>query len=72
MFALRDGPWKMVFGNGSGGRERPAGKPFQEPHTLFNLDEDPSESSNVIDQQPDVAARLTRQLETIRSSSSGR
>ncbi|MEL6898461.1 MAG: arylsulfatase, partial [Planctomycetota bacterium] len=25
MFALRDGPWKLIAGNGSGGRQRPKG-----------------------------------------------
>jgi arylsulfatase A-like enzyme len=72
MFALRDGPWKMIFGNGSGGREKPAGKPFEKPYTLFNLESDPSETSNVIEQHPRIAARLTQQLEVIRTSHSSR
>jgi hypothetical protein len=29
-FALRNGPWKMVFGNGSGGRQQPVGEPFKD------------------------------------------
>ena len=30
MFAIRDGRWKLVAGNGSGGREDPIGQPFVE------------------------------------------
>ena len=37
MFAIRDGKWKLVLGNGSGGREQPRGKPFDKPYQLFNL-----------------------------------
>jgi arylsulfatase A-like enzyme len=72
MFALRSGPWKMVFGNGSGGRERPAGKPFEKPYTLFNLSTDPSEANNLIEQHPDVAERLAQHLEALRNNPSSR
>lgn len=43
MFSLRKGGYKLVFGNGSGGREKPAGKKFEQPYQLFNLKEDPQE-----------------------------
>jgi len=66
LFALREGPWKMVFGNGSGGRQQPKGKPFAKPYQLFNLDADPSETRNVIDQHPDRAASLEKRLQHIR------
>ena len=65
MFSLRDGKWKMVFGNGSGGREKPVGKPFQEPYFLFDLNKDPMEKNNVIADYPHVAQLLTKKLETI-------
>lgn len=68
IFALRDGNWKMVFGNGSGGREQPVGEPFQEPYFLFDLVADPREGANQIEQNPDVAARLADELATIRAS----
>jgi len=71
-FSLRDGKWKMVFANGSGGREKPAGSPFKKPYFLFDLTKDPSETTNVIDQHPDVAAMLTEKLEQIRSSGRSR
>ncbi len=67
IFALRDGPWKMVFGSGSGGREQPRGKPFEKPYRLFNLASDPSETENVIDRHPEIAARLEGLLRKTRA-----
>ena len=67
MFAIRDGTWKLVAGNGSGGREQPAGTPFVRPYQLYDLEADPSEKRNVYDRNPVVAARLERALERIRA-----
>jgi arylsulfatase A-like enzyme len=57
-FAIRDGRWKLVLSNGSGGRESPAGKPFRRPYQLFDLEQDPGENNDQIDDHPDVARRL--------------
>jgi len=65
MFSLREGKWKMVFGTGSGGREKPAGKPFEEPYFLFDLEKDPFEKENIIGQYPAVAERMTEMLRTL-------
>ena len=65
MFAIRDGRWKLIAGNGSGGREKPAGKPFERPYQLFDLQDDPSEKRNVRDQHPVVANRLEQALDGI-------
>jgi arylsulfatase A-like enzyme len=65
MFSIREGKWKMVFGSGSGGREKPVGKPFEEPYFLFDLESNPSETLNVIDEHPEIAKRLTQKLKTI-------
>jgi arylsulfatase A len=65
MFSLREGKWKMVFGNGSGGREKPVGKPFEESYFLFDLENDPMERENLIGQYPEVAERMTEKLKTI-------
>jgi len=46
MFAIRDVDWKLVLGNGSGGREKPRGKPFERPYFLANLAEGPAEATN--------------------------
>jgi len=72
MFSLRDGKWKMVFGNGSGGREKPVGKPFQKPYSLFDLENDPSESTNLIDKNPEIAKRLEDKLNKIMNNDRSR
>ena len=72
MFAIRDGQWKLVLGNGSGGREQPKGKPFEKPYQLFDLSSDLSERTNVIAEHADVAAGLERTLEQIRWSGTSR
>jgi arylsulfatase A-like enzyme len=71
-FALREGKWKMVFGSGSGGREKPVGKPFEKPYLLFDLGEDPRESADLIDQFPEIAAELTESLRSIRENGKSR
>ncbi|MEP3480914.1 MAG: arylsulfatase [Fuerstiella sp.] len=69
MFALRSGPWKLVAGNGSGGREQPRGKPFEKPFQLFHLEDDPSEVRDVASQHADVVEDLTKQLESLMKNS---
>lgn len=58
MFAVRKGDWKLVLGNGSGGREIPKGESFVEPYQLFNLKNDISEKNNVIATNPEIALGL--------------
>ena len=72
MFAIRDGRWKLVLGNGSGGRERPRGEPFARPYHLFDVSRDLSERNNLVDEQPDVAARLEEACEKTRQSGPSR
>lgn len=67
MFALRSGPWKLIAGNGSGGRQKPKGKPFEKPYQLFNLKEDPSERTDVADREANRVHQMTKQLEELRS-----
>jgi arylsulfatase A-like enzyme len=71
-FSLREGRWKMVFGSGSGGRQKPVGKPFEKPYFLFDVEADPSETINVIDRFPELAVRLTEKLEAIRQEGRSR
>ena len=66
MFAIRAGKWKLVAGNGSGGREKPRGKPFERPYQLFDLSTDLAEKHNVIEEHQEVAQQLESQLEKIR------
>lgn len=72
MFAIRDGKWKLVLGNGSGGRQAPKGKPFEKPYALFDLEADPSETKNIIDEHPEIAADLEKRCLAIRDSGRSR
>lgn len=72
MFAIRDGDWKLVLGNGSGGRQSPKGKPFTQPYQLFNLAEDVEEQNNLADQFPEIVARLEKQCLQIRDEGRSR
>ena len=62
MFAIRDGRWKLIAGNGSGGRQNPKGKPFAEPWMLVDLEADPGETINVSEDHPEVFQRLKESL----------
>ena len=66
MFAIRDGAWKLVLGNGSGGRQEPRGEPFARPYQLFDLSKDPAEAHDVSRDHPEVVERLEATLERFR------
>ena len=59
--AVRDGDWKAVRSNA---QSSPDG-----PIQLFNLATDPNETTNVVDQHPDVARHLCELMATMRSPS---
>ncbi|MFP6899333.1 MAG: sulfatase/phosphatase domain-containing protein, partial [Opitutales bacterium] len=65
MFAIRDGKWKLVLGNGSGGRQAPKGKPFQQPYHLFDLETDLAETTNLAKKEIKVAQRLENLFQPI-------
>ena len=46
MFAIRDGAWKLVLGNGSGGREQPKGRRFEGAWQLYHLEDDIGETED--------------------------
>ena len=71
-FAVRDGKWKLILSSGSGGREKPAGKPFGKPYRLFDMTADISETTDLAAKHPDVVARLTKVLETFQSQGRSR
>lgn len=66
-FAIRQGEWKLALCPGSGGWSAP--RPNREDTSslpakqLFNLHRDIGESKNLITQEVEIAARLTRLLE---------
>ncbi len=61
-FAIRNGPWKLILGNGSGGREKPRGQRFGVPWQLYNLTDDLRETKNLFSSEPEVATRLASEL----------
>lgn len=66
MFAIRQGPWKLIQGRGSGGFTAPRKiqpKPGEPKGQLYNLDNDPSEQNNLWAERPEIVARLTALLE---------
>ena len=69
MFAIREGPWKLIEGLGSGGFTPPqevepeAGGPAVQ---LYNLDRDPGETLNLASEEPELVARLLQSLAAIR------
>jgi len=62
MFAIRQGPWKLVLGRGSGGWDG-KGNPNDPPGQLYDMENDPTESSNLYTQRPEIVERLTALLE---------
>ena len=74
-FAIRHGPWKLVFGLGSGGFSEPRTiepKPGGPQGQLYNLHDDPAEQRNVWLEKPDVVDRLTALLERYQSAGRSR
>jgi arylsulfatase A-like enzyme len=69
-FALRHKEWKLILGSGSGGREAPVGRPFEEPYKLFNLSRDLGEHHDVAAHHPELAKQLTARFEAIRTTAS--
>lgn len=68
MFAIREGQWKLVLGNGSGGRQQPKGKPFGKPFQLFDLSRDSGETFSLATDRPDIVQDLTSKFYKIAGS----
>ncbi len=66
-FAIRRGPWKLCLAYGSGGwskpREPEAKKQGLPPMQLFHLGNDPGETTNLVDQNPEKVNELKALLE---------
>jgi arylsulfatase A len=65
-FAIRKGKWKLAFCAGSGGWSSPkdnvAKKQGLPELQLYNLDLDPKETKNLINENPELVKELTKQL----------
>ena len=66
VFAIRQGPWKLILGRGSGGFTHPRRiepGPGEPKGQLYNLARDPSETHNLYADRPAIVARLSALLE---------
>jgi len=66
MFSIRQGTWKLELGLGSGGFSAPAKiepTPGGPQGQLYDLAQDPGETTNVYQQHPEIVGRLTALLE---------
>jgi arylsulfatase A len=65
-FAVRKGPWKLMFCRGSGGwsppREAEARSQGLPPLQLYHLGRDPKETTNVQSEHPEIVQEMTADL----------
>lgn len=71
MLSIREGPWKLIDGQGGGGYRDGVAKPG-EPPQLYNLSEDLGEENDVYARHPEVAARLRQLLHKIKAEGRSR
>ncbi|CAA6677796.1 MULTISPECIES: arylsulfatase [unclassified Lentimonas] len=67
-FAYRSGKWKLLLARGSGGWSGPDEKsaPKDGPEgQLYDMEADPSETTNLYETHPEIVERLLAQIETI-------
>ena len=64
-WAVREGDWKLVLGNGSGGRQAPKGKPFGKPYFLANMKTDSDEQKNFASSESKTVERLDKAFQKI-------
>lgn len=67
-FAIRDGEWKLNMLRGSGGSLKPKliiPKDGEAIYELYNIDEDPGETTNLYFEHPEIVERLTQKLTKI-------
>ena len=65
ILAIREGPWKLIDGQGGGGYRDGKAKPG-EPPQLYNIAEDLGEKSDIYAQHPEIAHRLQQLLHKIK------
>ncbi|UCG85720.1 MAG: arylsulfatase [Gemmatimonadota bacterium] len=71
VFAIRQGPWKLILGRGSGGFSEPQAlvpAPGEPDGQLYNLEDDPGETVNLYSVHPDIVSRLRTLLDRYRGS----
>ena len=56
VFAIRRGPWKLIFGRGSGGWTKGGD---DQPRQLYHLGDDLGETKNLFAQKPEIVKELS-------------
>lgn len=67
-FAIRDGKWKLNMLRGSGGSFKPAmihPKDNEALYELYNIEEDPGETTNLYFEHPEIVTTLTKRITEI-------
>lgn len=72
MFAIQQGPWKLILGKGSGGWSGPKPKPGDPPVQLYNMQGDVGETKNISADQTEIVARLTALMEKYKADGRSR
>lgn len=74
MFALRNGDWKLIEGQGTGGFTLPArvNAKGEASYQLYNLKDDPQEKHNLAHKKPELVQELLKQLNSARDLPSTR
>ena len=60
--SIRNGPWKLIFGSGSGGWSQGQD---EHPAQLYHLEEDLAESENLYTRHPEIVVELTELMERL-------
>ncbi|MBN1342099.1 MAG: arylsulfatase [Phycisphaerae bacterium] len=75
MFAIRQGPWKLALGRGSGGFSAPRTikpKPGEPKGQLYDLTEDVAETRNLYQDRPEIVKRLAELLDRYKTQGRSR
>ncbi len=76
MFAIRRGDWKLILGLGTAGFTEPWGhiepKPGEAAGQLYNMADDPSETTNLWLEKPEIVAELTQLLDQYKQAGRSR
>lgn len=62
LFAIRQGPWKLILGQGSGGWAKGSD---EKPQQLYRVDQDPAEERNLFGEHPELEKQLTELMEQV-------
>jgi len=68
VMTIRSGDWKLITGLGSGGFSKPKHRqpdPGEPVGQLYNMADDPGETTNLYSRHPEIVQRLTTELEAI-------